>query len=160
MPAAHPFVLVLAGLQIPGNVGTLVRAAVAAGAGAVVCVGGADPTSPKVVRAAAGCTFSVDLVVDPSLDASLEHLRGAGYRIAAATVHEGEPYTAADLGAPVALVLGSEAHGVDPEALHPDDLRVTVPMAGPAESLNVAMAGTLLCFEVLRREGTVPAAEA
>ncbi|WP_421120171.1 TrmH family RNA methyltransferase [Aquihabitans daechungensis] len=151
VPDEAPFVLVLADLQIPGNVGTLIRAATAAGAGAVVVAGGVDPTNPKVVRSSAGALFAIDVVTAPSVAEALEQLRSSGYRIAATVVEGGEPYDRTDLTGPVALVLGSEAHGISEDARAEADLLVTIPMAGPAESLNVAMAGTVLCFEVLRQ---------
>jgi TrmH family RNA methyltransferase len=150
-PAAVAFVVVLAELAEPGNVGTLVRAAVAAGAGAVIVAGGVDPTSPKVVRAAAGATFAVDVIDGPSPSEAIDRLRSAGYRIATAVVAGGEPHDRADLATPLALVLGSEAHGASADVVAASDLLVSIEMAGPTESLNVAMAGTLLCFEVLRR---------
>jgi TrmH family RNA methyltransferase len=152
VPEAAPFVVVLAELADPGNVGTLIRAAVAAGAGAVVVAGGVDPTSPKVVRSSAGACFAVPVVDGPPPGEALARLRGDGYRTAAAVVRDGIPHTEADLATPLALVLGSEAHGLDAEVADAADLRVTIAMAGPAESLNVAMAGTVLCFEVLRRQ--------
>lgn len=151
VPDEAPFVLVLAGLQIPGNVGTLIRAATAAGAGAVVVAGGVDPTNPKVVRSSAGALFGIDVVTAPSPAGAVEQLRAAGYRIATTVVDGGEPYDQVDLLGPVALVLGSEAHGVEDAVAEAADLLVTIPMAGPTESLNVAMAGTVLCFEVLRQ---------
>jgi TrmH family RNA methyltransferase len=151
LPDTAPFVVVLADLSIPGNVGTLIRAAVASGAGAVVVAGGVDPTSPKVVRASAGAVFGVDIVVSATPAAALERLRADGYRIATTVVDGGEPYDLVDLDGPLALVLGSEAHGVDDATAEAADVLVTIPMAGPTESLNVAMAGTVVCFEVLRR---------
>ncbi|WP_426572789.1 TrmH family RNA methyltransferase [Aquihabitans sp. McL0605] len=155
-PEVSGFVLVLAELQIPGNVGTLIRAAAAAGAGAVVCAGGADPTSPKVVRASAGALFGIDTVTAPTPAVALARLHADGYRVATAVVDGGTPHTDADLTHPIALVLGSEAHGASDDVVALSDLLVTIAMAGPTESLNVAMAGTLLCFEVLRAR---PAAE-
>lgn len=146
-----PFVVALAGLQIPGNVGTLIRAAAAAGADAVVCAAGADPTSPKVVRASAGAAFAIPVASSPEPHLAVARLRADGYRIAASVVRGGAPYDEADLALPLALVLGDEAHGLPDDLVAEADLRVTIPMAGPTESLNVAMAGTLLCFEVLRR---------
>ncbi len=159
VPDDAPFVLVLAELQIPGNVGTLIRAATAAGAGAVVVAGGVDPTNPKVVRSSAGALFCIDVVTAPSPADAVARLRGAGYRIATTVVDGGDPYDQTDLTGPLALVLGSEARGVDEATGGAADLLVTIPMAGPTESLNVAMAGTVLCFEVLRQtrsEGAEP----
>ena len=98
----------------------------------------ADIAAPRVVLVGAG-------------DGSARQLRAAGYRVGAAVVDGGEPHHRADLGEPVALVLGSEAHGLPAEVVAAADLAITIDMAGPTESLNVAMAGTLLCFEVLRR---------
>jgi TrmH family RNA methyltransferase len=152
-PDEAPFVVVLADLQIPGNVGTLIRAATAAGAGAVVVAGGADPSSPKVVRSSAGAVFAIDVVTAPDAADAVERLQGSGYRVAAAVVDGGQPHHDADLGAPVAVLLGSEAHGLPAGLAEQADLAVTIAMAGPAESLNVAMAGTVLCFEVLRQSG-------
>lgn len=150
-PDRTDLVVVLVGLADPGNVGTLLRAAVAAGAGAVVVAGGVDPTGPKVVRASAGALFTVDVVTaDDPVDA-VARLRGLGYRTVGTTVAGGEPYDRVDLTGPVAVVLGNEAHGLAPEVTAALDQVVTVPMAGPTESLNVAMAGTVVVFEVLRQ---------
>lgn len=151
VPAAAPFVLVLADLQIPGNVGTLIRAASAAGAGAVVVAGGVDPTNPKVVRSSAAAVFGIDVVTAPTPAEAIERLRADGYRIATTVVDGGEPYDTADLTGPIAVVLGSEAHGADDATQAAADLLITIPMAGPTESLNVAMAGTVVCFELLRQ---------
>ena len=113
--------------------------------------GGVDPTNPKVVRSSAGALFAIDVVVSPSPAAAIERLRADGYRITTTVVDGGEPYDEVSLLGPLALVLGSEAHGVDEDTAAAADLLVTIPMAGPTESLNVAMAGTVLCFEVLRQ---------
>jgi len=150
--AAGPLALVLVGVSDPGNAGTLLRSAEAAGAGAVVfCDGSVDPYSPKCVRASAGALFRLAVVRDaPSADA-LAALGGAGYRTIATLARSARPYDEADLGDRVALVLGSEAHGLPGAVASLVDEAVTIPMAGRAESLNVAMAGTILCFESLRR---------
>jgi TrmH family RNA methyltransferase len=152
-------VLVLAELSIPGNVGTLIRAGSAAGADAVVAAGGTDPFSPKVVRASAGTAFTTPVVGSPEPHVAVARLRADGYRIAAAVVRGGASYDEADLSEPVAIVLGSEAHGLPADLIAEADVRVSIPMAGPAESLNVAMAGTILAFEVLRRRRSGPPAE-
>ncbi|MGI8756025.1 MAG: TrmH family RNA methyltransferase [Acidimicrobiales bacterium] len=150
-PATAPFVLVLDDLAEPGNVGTLIRSAAAAGAGGVVIAGGTDPTAPKVVRSSAGAVFTVDIVRSSSSTEAVQRLSAAGYRIVVAAVRGGEAHDTADLSGPVALVIGNEAHGVIDQTAALADLAVTVAMAGPTESLNAAMAGTVLCFEVLRR---------
>jgi TrmH family RNA methyltransferase len=150
-PDHASFVLVLVDVADPGNAGTLIRAAAASGADAVVLAGGVDPWSPKVVRSSAGAVLASDVVsCDDALDA-IERLRAAGYRVLASTVTGGEPFTTAALDLPLAVILGNEANGVAPDVLAAADGALTIDMAGPVESLNVAMAGTLLCFEVLRR---------
>lgn len=145
LPARATFVLAADRLADPGNAGTLLRSAEAAGADAVLLTpGSVDPYNPKAVRASAGSLFRVPVVVG-----ELEALRGAGLRLLGTSSHRGEAYTEVDLRSPVALVVGSEAHGLADDA--PVDGWVTIPHTGPAESLNVAMAATVLAFEVARQ---------
>ncbi|CAN5426861.1 RNA methyltransferase [soil metagenome] len=150
-PATTPFVLVLADVSDPGNAGTLIRAAAAAGAGAVVVGGGVDPSSPKVVRSSAGSIFAVDVVDTLSAFDAVDRLRTLGYRTVGMVVRDGEPYDEVDLTGPLAVVVGNEARGLPVELVERMDRSVTIPMAGTTESLNVAMAGTVVCFEVLRQ---------
>jgi TrmH family RNA methyltransferase len=147
-----PLVLVLVGISDPGNVGTLLRAADAAGANAVVVSPQtADPFSPKVVRASAGSLFRVPLVESA---APLEVARGWGLATVGCVVRGGDHLYQVDLDLPVAVVLGSEAHGLAPDVEGRLDRRVTIPMPGRAESLNVAMAGTVVIFEALRQRAS------
>jgi TrmH family RNA methyltransferase len=140
------FVVVGAGLADPGNVGTVLRSAEAAGADAVVLTeGSVDAFNPKVVRASAGALFHVPVVVDVAVGA----LGRLGLPLLGAVATGGVPYDEAPLDVPFALVLGSEAHGL-PDGLTVDGL-VSIPHTGRAESLNVAMAATVLCFEAARR---------
>lgn len=137
----------------PGNLGAVLRSAEAAGADGVVCCGShVDPYNPKTVRAAAGALFHVPLVVggDP-LDV-LRRIGGWGMLRLAAVARDGTPHTDIDLRGPVALVLGSEAAGLSEAVLAGGvDGRITIPMAGRAESLNVGMAAAVLCFEAARQ---------
>jgi TrmH family RNA methyltransferase len=152
-------VVVLVDLADPGNAGTVLRTAEAAGAGGVVVCGGAvDPFSPKCVRASAGAVFHVPVVPAADPIDVLGQLGRAGLARLATVVESGDPYDHVDLRGPTALVLGSEAHGL-PAGLAPFvDKVVTIPMAGRSQSLNVAMAGAVLCFEALRqRRATEPA---
>lgn len=152
-PGCDPtsFVVVLADVADPGNAGTLIRAATAAGAGAVVVAGGVDPTHPKVVRASAGAVFGIDLVTAAEPTEAVDRLRAGGFQLAGTAAHGGVPYDEADLTVPVAVVLGNEAHGLSDDLTAASDLLLTIPMVGPTESLNVAMAGTVVCFEILRQ---------
>ena len=148
--ARHDLVLVLVGVSDPGNAGTIIRTAEACAARCVVVVGGADPWAPKAVRASAGSVLRVPVVQAPDAGMALGALRAAGARIVAADAHDGATHDSGVLAedGPVALVLGSESHGLD--ASLRVDRRARIPMAGDIESLNVAMAATLLAFEYRR----------
>jgi TrmH family RNA methyltransferase len=149
-------VLVTVGVADPGNLGTLMRSAEASGCAGLVCCGDSvDAYNPKVVRASAGSVLGIPVVAAPAgkrlePEAVLDALALAGRRRLGAAVG-GTPAPAVDLTGPVALVLGSEAHGLPPEVLSRLDGTVAVPMTGAAESLNVAMAGTVLVFEAARQ---------
>jgi TrmH family RNA methyltransferase len=138
------FVVVCIDVQDPGNAGTILRSAEAAGADAVVFGGASvDPFNPKAVRASAGSIFHVPVVVDADPLPSL-HQRRLG-----TAARTGTPLDDIDLRQPVALVLGNEAHGL-PDGAAVDDW-VTIPMVGRSESLNVGMAAAVLAFEVARQ---------
>ena len=145
-------VLVLAGIADPGNAGTLLRVAEAAGVGAVAFGDGSvDPFAPKTVRAAAGALFRVPVVDRGSTVQTLEGLAKRGHRVVATRAGAPTAYDELDCTAPTAFVLGNEAHGLPAEVdEHVTDI-VSIPMAGRVESLNVAMAGSVLCFEALRQ---------
>ncbi|MBI4933254.1 MAG: RNA methyltransferase [Actinobacteria bacterium] len=145
LPAQATFVMVADRITDPGNAGTIIRSAEAAGAQCVAFTAGSvDPYNPKVVRATAGSLFRV-----PVVSAELPELRAAGLSVLATSSHHGTPYTEASFTGPVALVVGNEAHGVGPDA--EVDGWITIPHEGAAESLNVAMAATVLAFEVARQ---------
>jgi TrmH family RNA methyltransferase len=147
-----PLVLVLVGVNDPGNAGTLLRSADAAGAELVVLADGAvDPYNPKCVRAAAGALFRARVVREAGAADALDGLRQRGIRCLGTVARGGTDYDRADLAGAVAVVLGSESHGLPAGLDARLDERVTIPMRGPAESLNVAMAGTVVCFEALRQ---------
>ena len=151
--ARDDLVLVLVGVADPGNTGTIIRTAEACAACCVVVVGGADPWAPKAVRASAGSVLRVPVVLAADAGVALQALRAAGASVVAADASEGEAHDSGVLAgqSPVALVLGSESHGLDHPIYALADSRVRIPMAGRAESLNVAMAATLLAFEYRRR---------
>lgn len=145
-------ILVLVGVADPGNLGTLLRSAEASGCtGVVSCGASVDAHHPRVVRASAGSVFGIP-VVEPVGDpaAVVDALRAGGRRVLGASV-DGRAAPEVDLAGPVALVLGNEAHGLDEAVLTRVDGMVSVPMTGKVESLNVAMAGTVLMFEAQRQ---------
>jgi TrmH family RNA methyltransferase len=150
--AGAPLSLVLVGVGDPGNAGTLLRSADAVGASDVAfCDGSVDPYNPKCVRASAGSLFRVPVVRSAGAGEVLDRLGAGGVRRIGAVARGGRPYDESDLAGPVAVVLGSEAHGLAPAVLARLDEQVTIPMRGPMESLNVAMAGTVVCFEAFRQ---------
>ena len=133
----------------PGNLGTILRSSEAAGVDGIVMVtGSVDLYNPKVVRASAGAMFHVPVVADAPLPA-LQQLQ---LPLLGTSSHQGAPYYETDLAQPFALVLGSEAHGVSDEM--PIDRWITIPHSGRAESLNVAMAGSIVVFEALRQRSS------
>ena len=141
---AGEFVVVADQLGDPGNLGTILRSAEAAGADAVVLTpGSVDPFNPKVVRASAGALFHVPVVAT-----ALDAVRSAGYRLVGTSSHQGTRHTDADWSGRIGLVLGNEAHGLPDDA--PVDAWVRIEHRGRAESLNVAMAATVLLFEAAR----------
>lgn len=150
--AAGPLALVLVGVGDPGNAGTLLRSAEAAGAGAVLfCDGSVDPYGPKCVRASAGSVFRMTVTRSADAGEALERLAAAGLDTVATAARGARPYDEVGLEGPVAVVLGSEAHGLPEHIVARVERAVTIPMVGRTESLNVGMAGTILCFESLRQ---------
>jgi RNA methyltransferase, TrmH family len=152
LPAAPRLVCVLAEVRDPGNAGAVIRTADAFGADAVATTSGSvDPQSPKAARAAAGSLFHLPVVAGvpwPDLRAALRERR---LRLVGADPHAPATVEAAPLEQPVALILGNEAHGL-PDAVRDGlDLVVRVPLAGRAESLNLAAAAAVLLYEAARR---------
>jgi RNA methyltransferase, TrmH family len=156
------FVVVADRISDPGNAGTMLRSAEAAGADAVILTqGSVDVFNPKVVRASAGALFEVPVVIDISIDDVLLALTAPSGRLRSfgTTSHQAEPsaanarsvhrYTDVDLTGPSLIVVGNEAAGLADDVAV--DQWITVPHAGRAESLNVAMAATVVVFEVARQ---------
>ena len=142
--ASATFLVVCVDVQDPGNAGTILRSAEAAGAGGVVFAGSSvDPFNPKTVRASAGSLFHVPIVIES------DPLPALSQRRLGTAAHGATSLDDVDLTAPVAVVLGNEAHGLPEDA--PIDEWVTIPMVGRSESLNVGMAAAVLCFEVARQ---------
>jgi len=150
LPHELDFILVADGLRDPGNLGTLLRTASAAGVQAVFLPpGSVDPFSPKVVRAAMGAHFRLPL---RSLEwDALRQLIPQEVRIFLADAAGGEPYTRMDFKVPLAIIVGGEAEGAGARAASLAQCRVHIPMAGEVESLNAAVAAAVLLFEVRRQ---------
>jgi len=146
-----PFLLVVEAIEKPGNLGTILRSADAAGCDAVIaCDPVTDIFNPNVVRASTGVLFSVPLVVEESARVRA-WLREKEIRVVATTPAAEQLYTNADLRGPLAIVMGSEQYGLSDFWLKESDERVRIPMAGQADSLNVAMATIITLFEAVRQ---------
>ena len=155
LPSDPNFLLLIDNLHDPGNIGTILRTAGAAGVQAVLLSPGcADPYAPKVVRSAMGAHFRLPILALswPDLRNALQHLQP---NIFLADAVGDMVYTQADFRLPLTLVIGSEADGIGPQARALVGQRVTIPMPGHAESLNAAVAAAILMFEVVRQR-TVP----
>ena len=145
-------VVVCVDVRDPGNAGTVLRSAEAAGAGAVVfCDGSVDVFNPKTVRASAGSLFHVPVVASGAPAVVLDRLAAAGMCRLGTVARGGSPYDEVDLARPIAVVVGNEAHGLPAGIEDRLDATVTIPMAGRAESLNVGVAAAVVCFEALRQ---------
>jgi TrmH family RNA methyltransferase len=142
-----PLILVLGGLQDPGNVGTLLRSAEAFGAtGALLLPGTASPWNPKALRASAGSAFRMP-TVSANEDEALTFLSKHRVLAIAAVSRGGTPIEAAPLARPCALLIGNEGAGLSEKLIAAAQHRITIPMPGKVESLNAAIAGSLLLYE-------------
>lgn len=150
LTAAADLVLALAQVRDPGNAGTLVRSAAAAGADCVVfSEGSVDPFGPKTVRSSAGSVLRIPVDRGSPLSDSLGTLKDKGFTIVAADGRSDTAIYDLDLSAPTAIVLGNEAWGLGPGV--GVDASASIPMEAAVESLNVATAGALFLFEAVRQ---------
>ncbi len=155
---ASPLIVVLAGVQDPGNLGTILRSAEAFGAsGAVLLPGTVSAWNPKSMRASAGSVFRLPTRA-ASIESCFQQLAAASIPAAAALAHHATPLLNAQFfSGPLAIVIGSEGAGVPPEIAARCDHAVTIPCPGPVESLNAAVAASILLYEAARQRGkTLP----
>lgn len=151
-----PLLVVAAGIQDPGNLGTLVRSAEAFGASGVLCTPGTvSAWNQKALRASAGSLFRTPVVAATLED--LASLKSKGIKLAAAVAEDGYnliPAHEADLSQPTAILIGNEGSGLSDELLELADLFVTIPCPGRVESLNAAVAGSLLLYEAAQQRAS------
>ncbi|MBU5673294.1 TrmH family RNA methyltransferase [Paenibacillus brevis] len=151
LEAAAGLVVVLDGVQDPGNVGTIIRTADAVGAdGVIVGAGCADIYGPKVLRATMGSLFHLP-VIHGKLEELLPQAKGRGIRLAGTSLQAAVNCFAYDFTGPTWLLFGSEGAGLSPAVRALMDDGLIIPMRGQAESLNVAMAASVLLYEALRQ---------
>ena len=147
LSAANPLILVAADVQDPGNLGALIRSAEAASATSVIASGlSADPLSWKALRGSMGSALRLPVAVALDTEELLAEARKAGLQTVAAVARGGVAPEAVDWRLPTALFMGGEGPGLAHAVIDASDVRVTVPMAAPVESLNVSIAGALLLF--------------
>lgn len=153
IPENPDLVLILDEIRDPGNLGTLLRTALAAGTNLVILTkGSVDPYSPKVVRAGMGAHFRL-----PLIRSSWDEIPGLlpGVKLALADMSADQDLWSVDLTGAVGLIIGSEAHGPGEMAEKNADFRVRIPMDSRSESLNAAVAGGLLLYEVNRQRSQI-----
>jgi TrmH family RNA methyltransferase len=156
--ACTGLVLVLHDVRDPGNAGTLIRSADAAGVTGIVFTGqSVDPFNPKTLRATAGSIFHVPVAVD-SLDTTLDSFAARGATTLAGVVRGGVSHRRVDFSKPTVVVIGNEASGLDESSVLRCHGTVTIEMSGASESLNAGVAGSLIAFQALwQRQDMTPA---
>jgi 23S rRNA (guanosine2251-2'-O)-methyltransferase len=150
-----PMVLVLDGVEDPRNLGSLIRTSDAVGMHAVVIAKHRSASvTPVVASASAGAVEHVRLARVPNIAEALRRLKDAGLWTFGAREDADNPYYKADMGLPLAIVLGGEGKGLSRLTVELCDFLVSIPMSGKVDSLNVAVAGAVLMFEAARRRGS------
>jgi len=150
------WVLVIAGSRDPGNVGTMARAAEAAGAEALIrCRGSVDPFQSKALRASMGSLLRIPVFEAGTPEETLKILKTKGFVLAACSTRGGIDYREADLRGRLALIVGDESMGLPEPILELSDLHVSIPMRESVESLNAALAAGLLLYEAARQRGSL-----
>ena len=149
--------LILAAVQDPGNLGTILRSADAFGTTGVICLPGTvSEWNPKVLRASAGSVFRVP-ILHAEFGEAFSTLRKAKVKILATTAHGAPTATSLNLAGPTALIIGNEGNGIPAELAAQADGAITIPCPGPVESLNAAVATSILLYEIARQRATAPA---
>ena len=144
-------VIILDRLQDPGNIGTIIRTAEAAGyRGVIVLKGTADLYSPKVIRAAAGSVFRMPVLFFESPAQAIEHLKKYDKKVVTTCLDAENNYYDIDLKKDIGLVIGNEGNGICRELIERSDIKIKIPMAGIVESLNAAVAAGIVMFEAIR----------
>lgn len=148
-----PLIVAVAGIQDPGNLGTIIRSAEAFGArGVLLGEKTVHATNPKVVRASAGSAFREPLIPVRLADA-ISLMKQRGLRVVASSSHKGKPLHQVDLAGPLALLIGNEGAGLGPEILSQADALVTIPHSAKVESLNAGIAAAIVLYEASRQRG-------
>ena len=146
-------VVILDGLQDPGNVGTIIRTADAAAVSAVILTKGCvDLYSPKVLRSTMGSIFHMPILEGISIKATIGLLKKSGYKVIASHLNGQNNYYEEDLTGKSAIIVGNEANGISYETVETADSLVKIPMPGRAESLNASVAASIMIYEIVRQK--------
>jgi len=148
----HGFLIILDRIQDPGNLGTIIRTADAAGAdGVILLKGTVDAYNPKVLRSTMGSVFEMPVIEGVTWEETFNNLSEAGYTFAATALEKSVEYDSVDYTKSSALIIGNEANGISDEIISQSDIAVKIPIVGSAESLNAGVAAAVMMYEVLRQ---------
>jgi RNA methyltransferase, TrmH family len=151
-----PLIVAVAGIQDPGNLGTIIRSAEAFGArGVLLGEKTVHPTNPKALRASAGSAFR-EALVPVKLAEAIAVMKQHGLRVVASSSHKGMPLNEVDLTGPLAVLVGNEGAGLPPEVLAQADDLATIPHSPRVESLNAGMAAAIFLYEIARQRNKKP----
>ena len=154
--AAVPLILILEDIRDPGNLGTMFRSAEAAGVTGILMSGStADIYQPKAVRSTMSAVYRMPHLYTDDLCGEIRHLQDGGITVYAADLKAAKAYDTFDYTQPSAILIGNEAHGLSPEAAAAADRNIIIPMRGGIESLNAAVAASVLMFEAARHRRTL-----
>jgi TrmH family RNA methyltransferase len=150
--SAQPLVLIACDVQDPGNLGAIARVAEAAGASGLIAAGqSADPHSWKALRGSMGSALRLPIAQRETADAAVAEARRHRCRVVATLPRGGTPLATSDLRTPVAILIGGEGLGLSTALVNAADLRITIPMEAPVESLNAAVTAALVAYEARRQ---------
>ncbi len=145
-------VMILDRLQDPGNLGTILRTADAAGAsGMILLKGTVDLFNPKVLRSTMGSVFSLPVLEGVLWEEAEDKLKGSDYLVAATALEDSVDYDSLDYRGPTAFIVGNEANGIEDHILNRAPYKVKIPIVGSAESLNAGVAAAIMMYEALRQ---------
>jgi TrmH family RNA methyltransferase len=154
LASEQPLIVITYGLQDPGNLGTVIRTAEAFGAaGVITCEGTVSRFNAKTIRASAGSSFRLPLIAE-RFEAAVEKLRARDVKLVGTSSHKGTPLPETDLRGGAAIVIGNEGAGLPNQIATKLDALTTIPHSSRVESLNAAMAASLILYEASRQRGT------
>ena len=153
--SSNPLIVVACGIQDPGNLGTMIRTADAAGcSGLIMTQGTVNPYNDKVIRASSGSIFHLNIVKIDDIIEVVSALKRRGIKVISTLVGAEKEYYSVDYNGPVAVMIGSESKGLPTEIERLSDVSVSIPMVGKAESLNAAVSCAIVLYEALRQRRT------